>query len=117
VAARGIPRRALRLLHQLYRAGGREAIDPRWSESITSLQYLDALTLYERIASIADSFIPINQAVATIVKAIGWSVGRATRILKRYRVGGILGLTPQYSSDSRAKGRERSTEAFLDDED
>ena len=90
----GIPVAVLRRWHACYLRGGLDALVPtEWSELPESTWVLIE-GRYAALAEFAEAETITAEGIHRLAERVGWTMRQARRWLRRYRLGGMVGLAP-----------------------
>ena len=90
----GVPPMTLQLWLLAFQSGGEAALLPDWSELDLSSQE-SALSKFRVIEPFIGAATIGNHNVAALARRLDRSIFTAQRLLKRYQVGGLWGLTAE----------------------
>ena len=95
-----IPKHRLKSWHQSNAKEKLLGLYPSWEES-DQILLESATAMYEKLNPVADKETLSEEDINLIGKKNEWRLRTTIRWLTRYRVGGLLGLTPKYNPEKR----------------
>jgi putative transposase len=108
--ATDIPIEIYRQWHIALQQNGMDGLRPKHWQALDEASAKAALERYKQLLPYADMEFITEKDIASLADIRDWSFRSAQRWLRRYRIGGLWGLTPEYNPIDGKSGKQRNVE-------